>query len=167
MLAAAISAVSCLATATRAQDAQPPAATDASAVTPAAGPQAARPHISDLNGIRLGMTTDEVKAKLGKPDANDAVSMYYDLDNGQSLQLRLDGDKKVTMVALIYGGREAKAPAFAEVLGPEVPLITKENGSIYKQVRYPSEGYWVSYSRLDLETGPMTTVTMQKIAGAP
>jgi hypothetical protein len=152
-----------LAGAVFAQDGQPatePSPAPAAAPAPEAAPG---PVISELHGISIGMTADQVKDKLGKPDTSDAATMYYDLENGESLQLRLDADKNVMMVAVIYSGREAKAPTFAEVLGPDTPVITKENGSIYKQVRYPAKGVWVSYSKLALDSGPMTTVTIQKI----
>ena len=154
-----------LAAAGMAQETQPAAQQPAAPNTPSAAPTAAAPPIDDLHGISLGMTVDQVKQKLGKPDTSDDVSLYYDLDHGESMQIQLDADKKVRTAAAIYSGREAKAPDFADIMGPDVPLIKKENGSIYKQVRYPSDGYWVSYSKVDLDSGPMTVVTMQKIPG--
>lgn len=133
----------------------------ATVTPPQAADQPAGPLVDDINGITLNMTAEQVRDKLGKPDAGDASMMYYDLDGGQQLQLRLDADKKVTMVAGIYSGKKIDAPEFTEVLGSEAP--TPENGRIYKLVRYPSAGYWVAYSRIDLDSGPMTTVTIQKL----
>jgi len=135
------------------------------AEAPAAPPQMQTPAplVDDVNGIELGMTADAVKDKLGKPDTKDATTMFYELDNGAQVQMRFGDDKKVVMVAATYSGSKADAPEFAEVFGTDVQPTRKDNGSIYKMVQYPSKGYWVAYSRLDLDSGPMTTVTMQKI----
>jgi hypothetical protein len=161
-LAAAFSAVVFASTAFG-QETIPPNQNAAAVKTVAAG-QVTGPLVDDINGIALGMTADEVKDKLGKPDTGDAATMYYDLDNGLQVQLRLDADKKVAMVAGIYSGNRADAPEFGEVFGSDVQPTRQENGSVYRRVRYPSKGYWVAYSQLDLESGPMTTVTLQKIS---
>jgi len=126
-------------------------------------PAPAGPLLDDINGVELGMTVDQVREKLGKPETQDAVSMFYDLDDGKQVQLRLDGDKKVMMVAGIFTGDEAAAPEFTEVFGEAVQTPAEENGTIYKIVRYPDAGYWIAYSRLSLKDGPMTTVTIQKM----
>jgi hypothetical protein len=141
-----------------ASDGQAAAATQA-----APAPQGPQPLVDDIQGVTLGMTSDDVKDKLGKPDSSDSTSMYYELKDGEQVQLRLNSDHKVTMVAAIYTGKSADAPDFGEVFGTEAQAAPQANGTIYKLVRYPGAGYWVSYSRLALESGPMTTVTMQKI----
>jgi len=151
-----------------AQDNQPPAATTAEVPVeqkaPEAAPQVPGPLVDDIHGISLGMTANEVRNKLGKPDTGDSTMMYYDLDKGEQVQLQLNAEKKVSMIAGIYLGKDADPPEFAEVFGPDAQPVRQEDGKIYRQVRYPSEGYWVAYSRLELESGPMTTVTIQKIA---
>src|SRR5689334_16810613 len=67
-------------------------------------PATAAPVLTDLNGISIGMTDDEVRQKLGKPDSADASGMLFILDNGETLQIGLDTDKKVKMAAAIYSG---------------------------------------------------------------
>jgi hypothetical protein len=119
--------------------------------------------MKDVNGVTLGMTADDVKEKLGKPDAGDDTSLFYTLPNGESLQLKLDGDKKVSMVAAIYSGKDAKAPEPTEIFGPDASVQPQADGKIYKMVRYPAAGFWIAYSRLNLDGGTMTTVTIQKI----
>lgn len=151
-----------------AQDKRPRAATAAEAPVEQKAPETTTPQVpaplvDDINGITLGMTADDVKSKLGKPDTSDSATMYYDLDKGEQVQLRLDADKKVSMIAGIYTGKNADAPDFSEVFGPAAQPVPQQNGTIYKLVRYPSAGYWVAYSRLELDNGPMTTVTLQKI----
>ena len=121
------------------------------------------PALTELNGITLGMTTDEVRQKLGDPETSDATSMLFISDNGETIQLGLGADKKVKMVAVIYSGKNANAPEATKVFGADSVVQPQTDGRIYKRVRYPSAGYWVAYSRLNLDSGPMTTVTMQKI----
>ncbi|MEP7213233.1 MAG: hypothetical protein ABI791_09170 [Acidobacteriota bacterium] len=130
--------------------------------TPAV-PGALVPAVNDLKGISLGMTANEVKKTLGDPDTADATGMYFELKNGESLQLRLNAEKKVSMIAAMYTGKNAKAPEFTAVFGPDVKIEPGENGRLYKLVRYPASGYWVAYSRINSGDSAMTTVTMTKM----
>jgi hypothetical protein len=41
-------------------------------------------------------------------------------------------------------------------------LEARPDGSLYKLVRYPKAGYWVSYSRT-AGNSPIVSVTMQKM----
>ncbi len=121
------------------------------------------PLVSDVEGITLGMTSEAVREKFGKPEAGDASSSYYKLDKARQLQLRFDGDGEVTMASMIYSGKDARAPEAAEVFGPGVSVEPDESGKVYKMVRYPAAGYWVAYSKIDLDGGPMTVVTIQEL----
>jgi hypothetical protein len=121
------------------------------------------PAISDLEGISIGMTDDQVKEKLGKPESGDNSGMYFSMSNGQSMQLALDSEGKVRMIAVVYMGSKAKPPEPTEVFGKDGNIEPSADGKIYKMVRYPTAGYWIAYSRLNLENGPMTTVTIQKM----
>jgi hypothetical protein len=121
------------------------------------------PLVADLRGVTLGMTTDEVKKALGDPVSADATGMYFDLKNGESLQLQLDANKKVSMIAAMYSGKNAKAPEMAAVLGQEANVEPDAKGRVYKMVRYASSGYWVAYNRTNSGDSAMTTVTLAKI----
>lgn len=139
-------------------------ATQTEPAAPAAqGTQTNAPLIDDINGITLGMTANEVRDKLGKPDSGNGTSLYYELKNGQQIQLQLDAEKKVTMVAGIYTGAKADAPEFAEVFGPDKTPQPQENGNVYQRVRYSEAGYWVAYNKVNLEDGAMVIVSLQKI----
>jgi hypothetical protein len=46
------------------------------------------------------------------------------------------------------------------VLGTEIEV--KPDGSIYKLLRFPKAGYWVSYSRTAGDA-PLITITMKKM----
>ena len=138
----------------------------AAALKPKAAPVkngAAAPMVADLKGVKIGMTADEVEKVLGDADSKDATSLYFDLKNGESMQMQLGADKKVTMMAAIYTGSNAKAPEITAVLGPDAAAEPGEDGRIYKLVRYPDAGYWVAYSRINASGNPMTTVTITKI----
>jgi hypothetical protein len=56
------------------------------------------------------------------------------------------------------GAREI--PSCKDVLGADAEK--KTDGSVYKLIRYPKAGYWVSYSRT-AGSDATVTVTMQRI----
>lgn len=121
------------------------------------------PVVTDVRGVSIGMTADEVKEKLGKAKMMDASSMYYEFGDGESLQISLDADKKVRMAAAIYLGKKADAPEYAMVFGPDAAVQPSDDGRIYNLVNYPEAGYWVAYNYLMAGDDPMTTVTIQVI----
>ena len=51
-------------------------------------------------------------------------------------------------------------PVAKAVIGSDIEA--KPDGSMYKMVRYPKAGYWVSFSRTAGDS-PLTSVTIQKI----
>ena len=146
-----------------AQTGQPDNSSVSTSAQPAPKPAVVSPAITDLRGVTIGMTDEQVREKLGKPEAGDSSGMYFSFSNGESLQLALDSDKKVRMIAAIYSGKDAKAPDVDDVFGNDATAQPATDGKVYKIVRYPTAGYWVSYSRLNLDAGPMTTVTIQKM----
>ena len=128
-----------------------------------AASKAAKTALTNLRGITIGMTADQVTDKIGKPETSDQTGMLYTFSNGETLQLSLDADKKVRMIATVYSGKDAKAPEPNEIFGSTETVQPQADGRIYKLVRYPDAGYWIAYSRLNLDSGPMITVTIQKI----
>jgi len=147
--------------ATKTVSGQATASTSASTPTTKAARSAGL--VSDLKGISIGMTGDQVQKKLGKADVSDASGMLFELDDHQTLQVRLDNEKTVTMIAVVYNEKSSGVPEFTEILGSDVQVTPQENGNIYKMVRSPSAGYWVAYSRIKVGDGEMTTITMQKM----
>lgn len=117
------------------------------------------PPFHEYKGVHIGMTTDEARKLLGNPtDKNDKQDSYVFNDN-ESCQVYYDDSKKVFAVAVTYlGGKSVPAPK--SVLGTDIEA--KQDGSLYKLVRFPKVGYWVSYTRTAGDE-PMTLVTMQKI----
>jgi hypothetical protein len=128
---------------------------------PAATPSG--PLASDLKGITIGMPKAEVREKLGKPSSSDKTSMVYKISKIETFQIGLNSKGNVRTVALIYTDEDADAPKFSDIFGPDVPMETKKNGSVYKLVRYPSAGFWIAYSRSIIDKKPLTTITMRKL----
>jgi len=126
-------------------------------------PTVLQPALADIKGITIGMTADEVKDKLGKAKSSDATGFYYVFSDEESMQITLDADKKVRVVAMFYIDDEAAAPKYEDIFGADAKVEKQGNGRIYNLVRYPDAGYWVAYDRIMVEDEPMITVTMQKM----
>jgi hypothetical protein len=118
------------------------------------------PCFSEYKGIKIGMTVDESRQKLGAPkDQADEVDIYNFSDK-ESAQVYYDkSTQKITAISVDYVGA-ANAPECKKITGTEADA--RADGSRYKMVRYPKAGYWVSYSRT-AGTSPIVTVTMQKM----
>jgi hypothetical protein len=125
-----------------------------------AAPQVLKPAVDSVRDIELGMTVEQVKAKLGKPDVEDKTGLYFTLDKGDSVQIGLDADKKVRTVAAIYGAGSKDAPSFTDIFGTDAAA---PEGDVYKLERYPDAGYWVSYSRTNSKDKPVTVIMLRKI----
>ena len=138
-----------------------PAVCAAQTTTPAPAGQdkAEEPPFHDYKGVRIGMTADEARKKLGNPaDKSDKQDSYVFNDN-ESCQVYYDDTKKVYAVAVTYfGGNSIPAPK--NVIGIDAEV--KQDGSLNKLVRFPKVGYWVAYTRTAGDS-PMTIITMQKI----
>lgn len=119
-----------------------------------------RPTFSDFKGVRIGTTTDEARKKLGSPRDKSAEQDLYIYNDTQVVQVLYDKAGAVSAISIDYLSGSSGMPAPKDVLGTDPEA--KPDGSIYKMVRYPKAGYWVSYSRT-AGNEPTITVTMQKI----
>lgn len=117
-----------------------------------------QPLYSDYKGVRLGMTPEDVRARLGKPMQTDADQDYYVISEKETVQLAYDGAHKVNAISIDYLGGIG-APDYKAVVGPDVEV--RPDGSIHKLVMHDKLGFWVSYNR---SGGNVTvvTVTIQK-----
>ncbi len=129
------------------------------AAVSAAGPLVQQPLYSDYKGVRLGMTAQEVRAKLGTPVLKDEELDYYVFSDNVTAQIAYDKTHKAKAISVDYAGGVG-APDAQSVIGAN--LDTRPDGSAYKVIRYESLGFWVSYNR---SAGPVVTVTVtiQKI----
>ncbi len=142
-----------------------PAATPTPAAqpTPTPAPQpsepAAEPLFRDYKGVTLGMSIDDVRRKLGKPEEPDKTQDIFVLSEDERVRVYYDESGKATAVIVTYIGKSAAAPEPKAVIG--IDIEAKEGGTMYKMVTYPAAGYWVSYSRTAGDQ-PFVTVSMQK-----
>ncbi|MDX6577369.1 MAG: hypothetical protein QOE96_3322 [Blastocatellia bacterium] len=119
-----------------------------------------QPTFSEFKGVRIGMTADATRKKLGNPRDKSAEMDLYVFNDTQAVQVYYDKAGAVTAISIDFMSGANTIPSAKEVLGAEAEA--KTDGSIYKLLRYPKAGYWVSYSRT-AGTSPTTTITMQRI----
>lgn len=120
------------------------------------------PLFQDYKGVKIGMTADEVRQKLGKAQSEDKDGFLYVFDNDETAQIMLDAAQKVRIVSIMYGGDNTKPPACEDIFGKGIAAEKQANGSLYKLIQYPNPGYWISYNRMSGEK-PVTMVTIQKL----
>lgn len=115
---------------------------------------------SEYKGVAIGNTADMVRLKLGVPkDKSDEQDFYIFSDN-ESAQFYYDASHLVTAIMITYSGNLKNAPTPLAVFGEDAP--PKPDGSIFKMVRYPKAGYWVSYNRSGGDDA-VISVAIQKI----
>jgi hypothetical protein len=119
-----------------------------------------QPAFTDFKGVRIGMTADAVRKKLGSPRDKSAELGFYVFNDTQAIQVCYDKTGTVSAISIDFMSGASAIPTGREVLGSEPEA--KSDGSVYKMLRYPKAGYWVSYSRT-AGSSPTTTITMQKI----
>lgn len=114
----------------------------------------------DYKGVKVGTSTEDVRSKLGGPkDKSDAMDLYVFSDN-ETAQFYYDEAHTVKAIMINYSGDLKNAPTPKDVFGEEVPA--REDGGLFKMVRYPKLGYWVSYNRSGGDDA-VITIAMQKI----
>jgi hypothetical protein len=117
-----------------------------------------QPLYSEYKGVRLGMTAQEARAKLGTPAIKSADQDYYVFSENETAQIGYDANHKVISISVDYL-RGIGAPDYKAVVPGELGITP--NGSLYRMVRYESLGFWVSYNRTNGPM-PMVTITIQK-----
>jgi hypothetical protein len=130
-----------------------------STATTLAAPE--QPLLSEYKGIRLGVTAEEVRAKLGNPTVKGDDQDYFIISDNETAQFAYDAAHKVVTISTDYTG--AGAPDYRNVVGPAIDQM--QDGSLYKLVRYEAQGFWVSYMRAAGTSGTVT-ITIQKIPAA-
>ena len=118
------------------------------------------PPLREYRGVSIGMLADDVRKKLGSPSDKGEEQDFFVFGDNETAQVVYD--KTHTAVAISFdfmtGAREV--PTAKAIFGADVEA--KPDGSIYKMVRYPKAGYWLSYNRT-AGASPLTSVTLQRI----
>jgi hypothetical protein len=136
--------------------------TSASAQRKAAAPAAEEESamFKEYRGVQLGMTSDEVRKKLGSPKDKGDEQDFFVFGDNESAQIVYDSAHKVITISADFLTTDASVPTCKQVFGSEAQA--KADGSVYKMVRFPKAGFWLSYNRTG-GTSPMTSITLQKI----
>jgi hypothetical protein len=119
----------------------------------------AEPLFHEYKSVQIGMSADDARKKLGTPTQMSDAQDFYIFSETETAQVVYDAAQRVTAISVDYlnGGN---APDYKTIVGTEIE--TKADGSMYKMVRYPKQGFWVSYNRTASAT-PIITVTIQKM----
>ena len=117
------------------------------------------PPFHAYKGVHIGMTAEEARKLLGNPTDKGDKQDFYSFNDKEACQVYYDDAHKVFAVSVTYlGGGSVPVPK--SVLGTDIEA--KQDGSLYKLVRFPKAGYWVSYTRTAGDE-PMTIIAMQRI----
>ncbi len=109
----------------------------------------------EYRGVRLGMTAQEVRAKLGEPKFGDAEMDFYVVSETETTQIAYDKAHKVKTISTDYVDGLG-APDYVSVCGPQI--VQKPDGSLYQMLTYEKEGFWTSYNK---SANGLVTVTIQ------
>lgn len=122
-------------------------------------PDDASPSFNEYRGVQLGMISDDVRKKLGVPKDKGEEQDFWIFNEEEMAQVVYDKTHKVITISADFTNA-TKAITAKQVFGADIEA--KADGSVYKMVRYPKAGYWLSYNRTS-GASPLTTVTLQKI----
>ncbi|MDQ2973826.1 MAG: hypothetical protein M3R69_00280 [Acidobacteriota bacterium] len=118
------------------------------------------PLFHEYRGVQLGMIADDVRKKLGEPKDKGDEQDFFIFNETETAQIVYDKMHKVVTISADFMNPSTKVLTAKDVFGAE--LEAKSDGSVYKMVRYPKAGYWISYNRTS-GASPLTTITLQKI----
>jgi len=118
------------------------------------------PLFHEYRAVKIGMTSEEVRKKLSNPNDKSDEQDFFIFSDNESAQVFYDKSKKVFAISVNFLNGARELPTAKGVFGSEI--APKPDGSMYKMVRYPKAGCWVSFSRTAGDS-PLTTVTLQKI----
>jgi hypothetical protein len=118
------------------------------------------PLYADYKGVKIGMTVDLVHQKLGEPSQKVDEQEFYVISETETVQICYDPAGTVCTISVDYLGEGNGAPDYKSVVGNDIEV--RPDGSLWKLVRYPKVGFWVSYNR-SAGTPRMTTITIQKL----
>ena len=134
--------------------------TDTAKMVKSHTPGVQQPLYTEYRGVRLDMTMDEARAKLGEPVLKSEDLDFYVFSDHETAQVAYNTAHKVVTISIDYTGG-AGAPDYRTVVGES--LLERPDGSVYRMIHYQAQGFWVSYNK-SAGAVPMVTITLQKIA---
>ncbi len=127
---------------------------------PVPTPTSEKPSYTGYKGVMIGTTTDEARAKLGNPKDKSNEQDSFVFSDNESVQLYYDASKTVTAITVTFSGKIEAAPTAKAVFGEDAEI--KPDGGIFKMVRYPKAGFWISYNKI-AGSDPMVMIAVQKM----
>lgn len=119
------------------------------------------PFLKEYRNVSIGTPAEALREAWGKPEIEYSDGFLYEMSDSETIQIVIGPEKKITAIAITF--IEGKgAPSFADVFGEGVAPEKRENGSVYRMVRYPDAGYWVAYYTGPAENADVS-LTMQKL----
>jgi hypothetical protein len=119
------------------------------------------PLLKEYRKITIGASAEALREQWGKPKMEFSDGFLYEMSDSETIQISIGPEKNIRAMSITFVDGKG-APSFADVFGEAEVPEKRENGSIYKLVRYPAAGYWVAYY-----AGPPgnadVTLTMQKL----
>lgn len=118
------------------------------------------PVFTEYRGVKIGMAMADVRTKFGDPKEKYDTEDDFEFSETETARVVYGEDKKVQTISIMFTGDLASAPLAKKILGEDVPA--RDDGSIYKMIQYPKQGFWVSYVKTT-GAAPMVIVTMQRM----
>jgi hypothetical protein len=118
------------------------------------------PLFNEYRGIQIGSGAEEVRKKLGTPTDKSAEQDFFVFGEKESAQILYDKSGKVVTISVDFMNGASGVLTPREIFGGDIDV--KPDGSMYKMVRYPKAGCWLSYNKT-AGNQPLVTVTLQKI----
>lgn len=118
------------------------------------------PLFNEYRGVQIGSAAEDVRKKLGTPTDKSAEQDFFVFGEKESAQILYDKAGKVVTISVDFMNGASGVLTPKELFGGDIDV--KPDGSMYKMVRYPKHGCWVSYNRT-AGNQPLVTVTLQKI----
>ena len=119
-----------------------------------------QPKYRDYKKVQIGMKQEEAREILGKPKSKSDRQDLFVFSDNEMAQVFYNAEGSVYAISATYMGDLASAPTAMSVIGEDPPV--QEDGAIYKMIRYPESGYWVSYNQTGGENRTVT-ITLQKM----
>ena len=117
------------------------------------------PIFISYKGISIGMLTEQVRASLGSPKSSADASDTFAPSDHEFISVYYERGK-VSAFTITFTGDIGSAPAAKTVLGEEADV--KPDGGLFKMVRYPKAGFWVSYCKI-VGDEPIVIIAVNKI----